>query len=54
MRNNLVQLLKDYSIEDILNAGELEPIEALELLITYGALNEDKLSELGEGVDQEK
>lgn len=43
--------MKDYSIEEILEAGELEPIEALELLITYGALNTDKLSELGEGVD---
>lgn len=51
MKRELVQLMKDYSIEEILEAGELEPIEALELLIIYGALNVDKLSELGEGVD---
>lgn len=53
MQDKLRQLLKDYTLEQVLEAGELEAIEALELLITYGALNTDKLSELGEGVDGE-
>lgn len=42
-------LLKDYSIEEILERGNLDPVEALELLVTYGALS---LSDIVEATDE--
>lgn len=39
MRERFRLLLKDYSMEDILEICDLDPIEALELLVTYGALD---------------
>ena len=49
VRHKILLLLKDYSIEDILELGDLEPVEALELLITYGALS---LEDVIEATDQ--
>lgn len=46
----LRQLLLDYSVEEILERGELEPIDALEYLVVYGALD---LNDLIEGCDGE-
>ena len=43
------QLLKDYSLEEILEAAEVTPEEALEYLITYGIVPSDL--ELIEAVD---
>lgn len=43
-------LLKDYSIEEILEAAEVTPEEALEYLVTYGVIDLTEL-ELIEGVD---
>lgn len=39
------KLLKDYSMEEILEICDLDPIEALELLVTYGALNTKNIVE---------
>lgn len=50
VRNRIKLLLKDYSIEEILERGELEPIDALEYLVIYGALD---LEEIIEATDQE-
>lgn len=50
VRLKLRQLLKDYSIEEILERGEIEPIDALEYLIVYGALD---LNDIVEGTDGE-
>ena len=50
MRNRLRQLLKDYSLEDLLERGGLEPIDALELLIVYSCLT---LEDIVEGTDKE-
>lgn len=50
MSTRLKNLLRDYSLEDILEASELEPLEALELLVTYGAITEDHI-ELIEATD---
>ncbi len=44
------QLLKDYSLEEILEAAEVTPEEALEYLITYGVIDPFAL-ELPEGTD---
>ena len=44
------QLLKDYSLEEILEAAEVTPEEALEYLITYGVVDPNLL-ELPEGTD---
>jgi hypothetical protein len=44
-RKLLLTLLKDYSLEEILEASELEPIDALELLDAYGALDVSSLIE---------
>ncbi len=44
------QLLKDYSFEEILEAAEVTPEEALEYLITYGVIDPAGLI-LPEGVD---
>lgn len=44
----IARLLKDYSMEDLLEAAGLDPVEAIELLITYGALT---LEDIVEGVD---
>ena len=44
-RRKLLLLLKDHSLEEILEVGELEAIDALELLVTYGALNLDNIIE---------
>lgn len=49
MRNRLKQLLLDYSLEDILERGGLEPIDALELLIVYSCLS---MEDIVEGTDQ--
>ena len=46
------QLLKDYSLEEILEAAEVTPEEALEYLITYGVIDTEALA-LPEGVDEE-
>lgn len=43
-------LLKDYSLEEILEAAEVTPEEALEYLITYGVVDPTAL-DLPEGVD---
>lgn len=51
MRIRLKQLLKDYSFEDILERCDVDPIDALELLITYGVLTLDEEA-LPEGTDQ--
>ena len=45
------QLLKDYSLEEILEAAEVTPEEALEYLITYGIVPHDL--ELIEATDGE-
>jgi hypothetical protein len=37
-------LLKDYSLEEILEAAEVTPEEALEYLITYGIVNPEELN----------
>lgn len=50
MRTKLKLLLKDYSMEEILEVCDVDPIEALELLVTYGALN---LENIVEGSDHE-
>ena len=47
---SLKLLLRDYSIEEILERCELEPIEALELLVTYGAISLEDL-DAPEGTD---
>ena len=44
------RLLKDYSLEEILEAAEVTPEEALEYLITYGVIDPFAL-ELPEGTD---
>lgn len=44
------QLLKDYLLEEILEAAEVTPEEALEYLITYGVIDPTAL-ELPEGTD---
>lgn len=44
------QLLKDYSLEEILEAAEVTPEEALEYLAVYGILNLDALG-LNEACD---
>jgi hypothetical protein len=44
------QLLKDYSLEEILEAAEVTPEEALEYLITYGIVDPEAL-ELIEATD---
>lgn len=44
------QLLKDYSLEEILEAAEVTPEEALEYLIHYGVIDVATL-ELPEGTD---
>jgi hypothetical protein len=43
------QLLKDYSLEEILEAAEVTPEEALEYLVTYGIVPADL--EMIEAVD---
>jgi len=43
------QLLKDFSLEEILEAAEVTPEEALEYLIAYGII--DPNLELPEGID---
>lgn len=50
MQYKLKQLLKDYSFEEILERGNLDSVEALELLIVYGALS---LEDIVEAVDGE-
>lgn len=45
-------LLKDYSLEEILEAAEVTPEEALELLITYGVIDPSAL-ELIEATDED-
>lgn len=45
-------LLKDYSLEEILEAAEVTPEEALEYLITYGVIDPYAL-ELIEATDDE-
>lgn len=45
-------LLKDYSLEEILEAAEVTPEEALEYLVTYGVVDLDAL-ELIEATDGE-
>lgn len=45
-------LLRDYSLEEILEAAEVTPEEALEYLITYGIIDPDNL-ELIEACDGE-
>lgn len=47
---NSKQLLKDYSLEQILEAAEVTVEEALEYLITYGVIDPMAL-DLPEGVD---
>lgn len=42
-------LLRDYSMEDILEICDLDPIEALELLVTYGALDTQNIIEGSDG-----
>ena len=44
------QLLKTYSIEEILEAAEVTPEEALEYLITYGVIDLEQV-ELPEAID---
>jgi len=44
------QLLKDYSLEEILEAAEVTPEEALEYLINYGVIDPAELVLPG-GVD---
>lgn len=46
--NKYHQLLKDYSMEEILETCDLDPVEALHLLVTYGALD---LTNIIEGTD---
>lgn len=48
MQYKIASLLKDYSIEEILERGNLDVVEALELLVTYGALS---LSDIVEATD---
>lgn len=48
--NKLHLLLKDYSMEQILEVCDLDPVEALQLLVTYGALD---LTNIIEGADIE-
>lgn len=48
--NKYHQLLKDYSMEEILEVCDLDPVEALHLLVTYGALD---LTNIVEGTDDE-
>lgn len=50
MRQQLKQLLKDYSLEEILEIGDVDPIDALELLIQYDVVS---LDEIIEGADRE-
>lgn len=49
VRDKLKLIFKDYSVEEILELGDLEPVEALYLLITYGALD---LENVIEGTDK--
>lgn len=46
MRSKFYQLLKDYSMEEILEICDLDPVEALELLVTYGALDLTNIDEV--------
>lgn len=50
MQNSAKHLLRDYSLEEILEAAEVTPEEALEYLITYGVIDPAALT-LPEGVD---
>lgn len=47
--HNIKSLLKDYSIEEILERGNLDTVEALELLISYGALSLEDIVEATDG-----
>jgi hypothetical protein len=47
------QLLKNYSLEEILEAAEVTPEEALEYLITYGIVDPETLN-LVEPIDEEE
>ena len=51
VRNRLKLLLRDYSIEDILELGELEVIDALEYLVIYGALELEDIVEATDAQD---
>lgn len=44
-RLRLQILLKDYSMEEILETCDLDPIDALEYLIVYGVLSLDEIVE---------
>lgn len=48
-RQKLKLLLKDYSAEEIMEAGGMETIDGLELLIIYGALDLDEIIEATDG-----
>lgn len=45
------QLLKDYTMEQILEICDLDPVEALHLLVTYGALDLSNIET--EGIDDD-
>jgi hypothetical protein len=45
MREKLNRLLRDYSLEQILEIGEVEEIDALEYLVQCGALDLDEIIE---------
>ena len=49
MREKLKSLLRDYSLEQILEIGEVEEIDALEYLVICGALHLDEIIESVDG-----
>lgn len=51
MRNRLKHLLKDYSLEEILEANDMEAIDALEILVACGAV---EIEDMLDGVDEEQ
>lgn len=53
MREKLKLLLKDYSMEELLERCDVDPIDALELLIAYGELDLVWSGVLVEGTDVE-
>ncbi len=52
-RQKLKLLLKDYSMEEILELNDMEAIDGLELLITYGALDLDEIIEATDGTPED-
>lgn len=44
-RQQLKLLLEDYTLEEIIEANDLEVIDALELLLTYNIINLDWTNE---------